>query len=65
MDLIGRRANNVNRKVVPFARNSTQGLCPNWDIGMMEDRNNGFWGVSGRGYWKNRLLFELTPGVAR
>ena len=33
-------------------------------IGMMEDGNNGFWGVNGMGYWKNRLLFELTPGVA-
>jgi len=61
MHLIGRRANNVNRKVVPFAANSPQGLRPTWQIKMMEDCNNGFWRANGMGYWKNQLLFELTP----
>jgi hypothetical protein len=31
---------------------------------MMEDGNNGFWGVNGMGDGKNQPLFELTPWEA-
>ncbi len=33
----------------------TQGLCPNWNVGMMEQWNNGLWGIDGMGYWENQV----------
>ena len=31
------------------------GLRPNWNDGMMEHWNNGFWGIDGMGYWENQV----------
>jgi hypothetical protein len=28
---------------------------PNWNVGMMEHWNNGFWGIDGMGYWENKV----------
>jgi len=27
----------------------------NWNVGMMEHWNNGFWGIDGMGYWENQV----------
>jgi hypothetical protein len=37
-----------------FTSGKRSGLRPNWNDGMMELRNNGFWGIEGMGYLENQ-----------
>ena len=40
-------------------QSTNQELNPTWNVGTMENWNNGFWGIDRMGYWENDVYKPL------